>query len=73
MQLFLSYVTKRADNTRYMRLLQMRGIMDRSGLGAATPYPVPGLESPKVLVMTRLFGHKVSVCGCDLQKHRGRL
>jgi hypothetical protein len=37
----------------------MRGIMDRSGLGAATPYPVPGLESPRVLVMTRLFGHKV--------------
>ena len=38
---------------------QMRGIMEQSRLGAATPYPVPGLAAPRVLVMTRLFGHKV--------------
>lgn len=37
----------------------MKDIMGRSGLGAATPYPVPGLVAQKVLVMTRLFGHKV--------------
>lgn len=33
--------------------------MSESGLGAATPQPVPGLESERVLVMTRLFGYKV--------------
>ena len=38
---------------------QMCGIMEQSRLGAATPYPVPGLAAPRVLVMTRLFGHKV--------------
>lgn len=37
----------------------MKAIMGRSGLGAATPIPVPGLASTKVLVMTRLFGYKV--------------
>ena len=34
--------------------------MDKSKLGATTPQPVPGLETQRVLVMTRLFGHKVS-------------
>ena len=42
--------------------VQMRGIMSKSKLGAATPYPVPGLAAERVLVMTRLFGYKVK---CD--------
>jgi hypothetical protein len=33
--------------------------MHKSGLGAATPYPVPRLATPRVLVMTRLFGYRV--------------
>lgn len=47
---------------------QMQDIMEKSGLGAAVPYPIPGLESSKVLIMTRLFGHKVLLdkvlCNC---------
>lgn len=45
---------------------QMREIMGESGLGAATPQPVPGLESQRVLVMTRLFGYKVLTTVTDL-------
>lgn len=41
-------------------LLEMKDIMGKSGLGAATPFPVPGLASQRVLVMTRLFGYKVT-------------